>query len=140
MRRAKAKAQRRVEEFLERARPNDPPVITVMVVSGPTPLVILLTLGVGVLRLRRHYIVVTGNAVLVLNAGMWHPAPREIAHVVPRAVAAASIGRIVLEPLAVRFRFRFPGHSGYTDLSVGFAWWADFESMVRDLTGVVIRR
>ncbi|MYS81648.1 hypothetical protein [Embleya scabrispora] len=140
MRRAKAKAQRRVEEFLERARPNDPPVITVPVVSGPTPLVILLTLGVGVLRLRRHYIVVTGNAVLVLNAGMWHTAPREIAHVMPRAVAAVSIGKIVLEPLVIRFRFRLPGHSRYTHLSVGVPWMTDFEAMVRDLTGIVIRR
>jgi len=129
----KATIQQQVAESIYRQNPTDRPIVTVMGLSGPSPLMLALITTVWMLFVKAYFITVTEQAVLVQRASKWTSRPQEILHVIPRGQAPYLISDVQPRTLWSFFRLTLPGAEKPSRVNVHRMWKHDMEHLMQVL-------
>lgn len=129
----KATIQQQVAQSIYQQNPADRPIVTVMGLSGPSPLLLGLLTSLWLFFVKSYLITVTEQAVLVQRASKWTARPQEIVYVIPREQAPYLIGNVQPRVLWSHFRFMFPGDQKPSRINVNRAWKQEMEYMIHFL-------
>jgi len=129
----KATIQQQVAQSIHQQNPTDRPIVTVMGLSGPSPMMLALITTLWMLFVKAYFITVTEQAVLVQRASKWTSRPHEILHVIPRDQAPYLISDVQPRTLWSFFRFTLPGATKPSRINVNRAWKQEMQQLMQVL-------
>ncbi|NUU22656.1 MAG: hypothetical protein HOV68_14245, partial [Streptomycetaceae bacterium] len=127
----KATIQQQVAQSIHQQNPTDRPIVTIMGLSGPSPLIMGMITTLWMLFVKAYFITVTEQAVLIQRASKWTARPHEILHAIPRDQAPYLLTDVQPRTLWSFIRFQIPGEQKPSRINVNRAWKREMEQLAQ---------